>query len=91
MAIGLQSPLTNLIRVLIGAIESVFITHAGRTLFSGMVLLIKATNLKECLFVPWYILAAGVLGFIVIVKTNYSISRIGIGSTVSIIQILGLL
>lgn len=77
MAIGLQGPMSSIITQRLGAMESVFIIHAGGALAALIPLVIFGNRLGEWRSVPWYVLAAGVFGLIVITAMGYMIPRIG--------------
>ena len=78
MAIGVQSPMSSIISQRMGMMESVFIIHAGGALAALIPLLVFGSKLGEWRSVPWYTLAAGAFGLIVISAMGYMIPRIGV-------------
>ena len=77
MAIGVQGPLSSIITQKLGALESVFIIHIGGAIASLIPMAFVGSRLGEWKNVPWYALAAGALGLIVITVMGYTIPRIG--------------
>jgi len=86
LAIGLQAPLASMIGQRLGMLESVFIIHLGGFL-AAMVLLMfnKGGNLTEWQTLPWYALAAGVLGVFLISAQVYIIPGIGVATAITLI------
>ncbi len=86
LVIGLQAPLASLIGQRLGILESVFIIHLGG-LVAAIVLLLfdKGGNFGEWRTVPWYALAAGVLGIFLISAQVYIIPSIGVAATITLI------
>jgi bacterial/archaeal transporter family-2 protein len=86
VAVGLQSPLASMITQRLGLLESVFIVHIGGALIALIPLLIYGGGkLNEWRNVPWYALAAGIFGLLVIGAISYMIPRIGIGAAITTI------
>ena len=77
MAIGIQGPLSSVITQRLGSLESVFIIHIGGAVAALMPMIFVGSRLGEWRSVPWYALAAGALGLIVITAMGYMIPRIG--------------
>jgi transporter family-2 protein len=87
-AVGLQAPLTSLMSQRIGTIESVFIVHLGGAILAGIALLaVRGGNLGAWRSVPWYALAAGSLGLVVLSAVSYTIPRIGAATTVTLVVV----
>ena len=92
IAVGLQGPLTSLMSERIGTLESIFIVHLGGALFAGIPLLfLTGGNLSQWRTVPWYALAAGSLGLVVLSAVSYTIPRGGVALTVTLIVVAELL
>jgi transporter family-2 protein len=88
VAVGLQGPLTSLMSARLGTIESVFIVHMGGAVLAGLPLLVtRGGNLGAWRSVPWYALAAGALGLVVLSAVSYTIPRIGVATTVTLIVV----
>jgi transporter family-2 protein len=86
VAVGLQTPLASLLSQRIGTMESVFILHLGGGLLAGLFLLAAGGgNLGAWRSVPWYMLGAGVFGVVVISAISYTIPRIGVATTVTLV------
>lgn len=86
VAIGLQAPLSSIINQRLGILESVFIVHLGGLLVAGIPLaILGGGNLGMWRTVPWYALAAGFLGMIVISSTVYMVPRIGVAGAIVLI------
>jgi len=86
IAVGLQGPLSSMISQRIGTMESAFIIHLGGTLAAFVFLAsVGGGHLGSWRTVPWYALGAGVLGLILISAVSYTIPRLGIAATVTLI------
>jgi bacterial/archaeal transporter family-2 protein len=86
IAVGLQGPLTSLMSERLGVLESVFIVHLGGALLAGIPLLVLGGgNLGDWRGVPWYALAAGSLGLVILCAVSFTIPRIGVATTVTLI------
>jgi transporter family-2 protein len=83
IAVGLQSPLASLMSQRIGSLESVFIVHLGGAVAALLPLLFYGGGrLGQWRSVPWYALAAGVLGLVVIGAISFLIPRIGVAASI---------
>jgi transporter family-2 protein len=83
IAVGLQSPLSSLMSQRIGTLESVFIVHMGGAIAALLPLLFySGGKLSQWRSVPWYALAAGVFGLVVIGAVSYMIPRIGVAASI---------
>lgn len=86
VAVGLQGPLTSLMSQRLGTLESIFIVHLGGAIVASLPLLVlRGGNLGEWRSVPWYALGAGVLGLVILGGVSYTIPRIGVATTVTLI------
>lgn len=86
VAVGIQSPLASMISQRLGLFESVFIVHLGGALVALLPLLIyNGGKLGQWKSLPWYALAAGVLGLIVIGSISYMIPRVGVAAAITTI------
>ena len=86
VAVGLQSPLASMITQRLGLFESVFIVHIGGALIALIPLLMYGGGkLVEWRTVPWYALAAGIFGLVVIGAISYMIPRVGIAAAITTI------
>jgi transporter family-2 protein len=86
MAVGVQAPLSSMITQRLGVLESIFIVHAGGALAVLIPLAFhgggKLSNWRS---VPWYALAAGAFGLVVIFSMSYMIPRIGVAGALIIL------
>ena len=86
LAIGLQAPLASLINQRLGVMESVFIIHLGGAIGALSLLLIyRGGSLGEWQTVPWYALAAGLFGIVLISSQVLIIPSIGVAATITLI------
>jgi transporter family-2 protein len=86
VAIGLQNPLASQMGQRVGILEGAFIIHLGGALLAGMPLaLLRGGGLGQWREVPWYALWAGGLGVVLICAVSYTIPRIGLAATVSLV------
>lgn len=89
LAVGVQSPLASMISQHLGPLESVFIVHLGGALAAALPLLVRGGGqLGAWARVPWYALAAGVFGVVVISAVSVTIPRLGATTTI-ILVVLG--
>ena len=92
VAASLQGPLTSLMGKHVGIMGSVFIIHLGGTIASALFLLWPgASDLSAWRSVPWYALPAGVLGLVLLGALSYSIPRIGVVATITLVIAMQLL
>jgi transporter family-2 protein len=88
VAVGLQSPMASMISQRLGLFESVFIVHVGGAIVALIPLLIYGGGkLVQWRSLPWYTLAAGVFGLIVIGAISYMIPRVGVAAAVTTIVV----
>lgn len=70
----------------LGVMESVFIVHIGGALAALVPLIYFGSGkLGNWRSVPWYALAAGVFGLVVIFSMSYMIPRIGVATALIIL------
>ena len=88
IAVGLQGPLASLMSGQLGTLESIFIVHLGGALLTGVPLLLaRGGNLGGWREVPWYALGAGSLGLVILSAVSYTIPRIGVATTVTLVVV----
>ncbi len=86
IAIGLQAPLASMINQRLGVLESVFVVHLGGLIAVGIpLLLLGGGKLGLWPTVPWYALAAGLLGVVVVGSTVFMVPRIGVAAAIVLI------
>jgi transporter family-2 protein len=88
-AVSMQTPLANMIGQKLGSMESVFIIHIGGAIASLIILLFMGGGeLKVWRTVPWYALAAGILGVIVVTSVTIAMPRAG-ALTTTVLMLVG--
>ena len=86
LAIGLQAPLASIMGQRLGMLESVFIIHLGGLLAVSVILLFnRGGNFEQWQNVPWYALASGALGVILISAQVFIIPSIGVAAAITLI------
>ena len=84
IAVGLQSPLASLLSQRLGMLESIFIVHIGGAIFSLLPLVfLGGGRLGQWRTVPWYALAAGFFGLVVIAAVSFTIPRVGVAAAIT--------
>lgn len=86
-AMGLQSPMYSMINQQLGVLESVVIVHitgSAAALLTLFVFRKGIGNLGKWRTLPWYLLAAGMLGVVVISSYTFMIPRLGVTASVLI-------
>ncbi|MDP9310000.1 MAG: DMT family transporter [Chloroflexota bacterium] len=85
IAVGFQAPLSSLMSQRIGTLESVFVVHLGGALAALLPLVLQGGGkLGSWRQVPWYALAAGLFGLVVIGAISYTIPRLGVAATITL-------
>lgn len=86
LAVGLQGPLASLMTQRLGLLESIFIVHIGGALAVTVPLLLRGGgSLGEFRSVPWYALGTGLMGLVILSAVSYTIPRVGVAPTVTLI------
>ena len=86
LAVGLQGPLASLMTQRLGLLESIFIVHLGGALAVTVPLLLRGGgSLGEFRSVPWYALGTGLMGLVILSAVSYTIPRVGVAPTVTLI------
>jgi transporter family-2 protein len=86
LAVGLQNPLAAQMGRRMGFLESAFVIHLGGAILAGLpLLLLGGGGLGRWREVPWYALAAGGLGVVLVSAVSYMVPRVGIATAVSLI------
>lgn len=93
IAVTLQAQFMGLMDNNIGTLESVFITYGSGGLLIGLtMLLLRGGNLSAWQSVPRYALLAGIMGLIIVGTIGYTVPRLGLVSSMTLIvavQFLG--
>lgn len=83
IAVGLQGPMASMISQRLGVFESIFIIHLGGALVALLPLLLNGGGrLAAWRGLPWYTLAAGTFGLVVISAVSYMIPRVGVAAAI---------
>jgi transporter family-2 protein len=85
-AITLQAQFMGLMDRRLGTLESVFITYGSGGLLIGLVMLaLRGGNLAAWPRVPWFSLLAGVTGLVIVGTIGYSVPRLGLVGTQTLV------
>jgi transporter family-2 protein len=86
VAVGLQSPLASMITQRLGMLESIFIIHIGGAILIAIPLIfLGGGSLGNWRSLPWYALAAGSMGLIVVGGVSFMIPRVGVATAITLI------
>ena len=86
MAVAIQAQFMGLMDRSIGNAEAVFITYCGGgVLIAGLLLLMRGGNLGEWRSVPWYALTSGIFGLVIVGSIGYSVPRLGLVASMTIL------
>ncbi len=86
ISVGVQSPIANGIGQRLGVATSTFIVHVSGVFFSvSYVLLRGGENIGEARTLPWWMFGVGAFGVLVLAAINYTIPRIGVAATTTLI------
>ncbi len=87
-AAALQATLASFMGQRVGLMASVFIVHVGGTLLAAALLLGQGGgNIAQWRTLPWYALGAGTLGVAILSSINYSIPRLGVSTTITLLVV----
>jgi len=85
LAIATQTQFAGVLGKHLGIMESVFIIHLGGLVFAGIALLfMKGGNLGAWRDAPWYTLAGGLLGVVIVGGYAFVIPRIGLAPAITL-------
>jgi bacterial/archaeal transporter family-2 protein len=86
IAVAVQAAFAGVLTEKIGLVENAFIVF-GIGFFGSLLVLIifGRNNFEHWRSVPWYIYFAGFLGIVIITSIGYSIPKIGVASTLTVI------
>ena len=86
IAVGLQSPIAGAMGQRIGGVAGSLIVHVSGTIFSSLLLLSRGgENIRDWRTLPWYMLASGIFGLVVLLAINHTIPRLGAAFSVALI------
>jgi transporter family-2 protein len=82
----IQAQLNGVMDKGMGTIESVFITYGvGGIIIALIMLFMRGGNLRAFVTVPWYVIFAGICGLIIIGSISFSVPRLGLVATITIL------
>jgi transporter family-2 protein len=83
---GIQAAFIGLLGQRLGTIESVFINFVGGAVVISLLLLgMGGGNLSRWQTVPWYTLLVGPLGLLIVGAIGYTLPRLGVALSLSLI------
>jgi transporter family-2 protein len=86
VSVGIQSPIANGIGQRLGVAASTFIVHVSGVFFSVLYLLLRGgENIEEVRTLPWWMFGVGAFGVLILATVNYTIPRIGVAATTTLI------
>jgi bacterial/archaeal transporter family-2 protein len=86
VSVGIQSPIVGGMGQRIGGAASSFVVHVSGMVLSGVLLVARGgENIREWRGLPWYMLASGVFGLVVVLTLNHTIPRLGAAAAVTLI------
>jgi bacterial/archaeal transporter family-2 protein len=88
ISVGIQSPIVSGMSRRIGSAGSTLIVHLSGTIFSVALLVLRGgENFKDWNTLPWYMLASGGFGLVVLLALSHTLPRIGAAATTTLIII----
>ncbi len=86
VAVAVQAQMMGLLDRGVGTLESIFITYGGGGLVIGLVmLLLRGGNLAAWPTLPWYTLASGLFGLVIVGAIGYSAPRLGLLAALTVV------
>lgn len=86
IAITIQGQMMAVMDRALGTFESVFITYiTGAATLGLMLLLFRNNNLSQWQQLPWWVLTSGLFGLVIVSAISFSIPRLGLVSTFTLI------
>jgi transporter family-2 protein len=81
LAGALQSQFLGIMQDKAGTLASTFVTYGGGGLAVGLLMLaMRGARLSDLREVPWWVLTAGLMGLVVVASLGITVSRLGLGS-----------
>lgn len=86
VAVGIQGPMAGAVSGRLGPVASSLIIHTGGAILSAILLILRGgENIREWRSIPTPYLFAGVFGIILYLTFNYTIPRIGVVATTTLL------
>ena len=87
IAVGIQTPMANLMSVKLGVPESAFFVHLSGAVVAALPILLihRGGQLKAWQDVPFYVLWAGAFGIIFVSSISYTIPRVGVAGGIILV------
>jgi bacterial/archaeal transporter family-2 protein len=86
IAVGVQTPLVNMVGRRVGSVASSFVVHLSGTILAAIVLLLYGgENIREWRSLPWWLWLVGGFGVVLVLTINYTIPRIGAAAAITLI------
>ena len=86
IAAVVQAQLNSIMNKGMGTLESVFITYGLGGLMVGLMMVaFRGGNLRAFRELPWYVALAGLCGLVIIGSISYSVPRLGLVTTFTVI------
>jgi transporter family-2 protein len=81
LAGALQSQFLGVMEDKAGTLASTFVTYGGGGLVIGVIMLaVRGSSMASLRDIPWWAFTAGVMGLIVVASLGITVSRLGLGS-----------
>lgn len=88
IAVGIQTPIANIIGQKVGSAASSVVVHVSGLVFSVIILLLyRGENIQNWRALPAWVYIVGLFGVILYLCINYTIPRIGTTAAISLIII----
>ncbi len=88
IAVAIQAAMAGIITDKLGVLENALVVFGGGFLVALVLILInQGGKIRDWNTLPWYVFLAGPLGIVIITSIGFSIPRIGLASTLTLIVV----
>ena len=88
VAVAVQAAMAGIITDKLGVLENALVVFGGGFLVALILILInQGGKIRDWNTLPWYVFLAGPLGIVIITSIGFSIPRIGLASTLTLIVV----
>jgi len=88
IAVAVQAAMAGIITDKLGVLENALVVFGGGFLVALVLILInQGGKIRDWNTLPWYVFLAGPLGIVIITSIGFSIPRIGLASTLTLIVV----